>query len=449
MRDIALSAVFAVLLVAAFRYPVMGAYVWAWVSLMNPHKLTYGFAFDWPFAQTTAIVTLAVLVLTRKRQGVPINGVTTVWLALIAWMTLTSFFALAPQADVINRWVFVMKIQLMLLVTIMLVTEAAQIRVLVWVVTLSVAFYGIKGGIWTLLTGGGGRVWGPPGGMLEGNNELAVGLVILMPMLYFMRQTQARAWLRHALLASMVVCTFSTLGTQSRGALLALVSMALFLGLKGKHPVRTTIGIVALVAVAIAFMPETWSSRMETIQTYQMDGSAMSRLWTWNTLWNVAVDRPLVGAGFQADNIAVFNRYAPLHGEFAVFAGRVYVAHSIYFQMLGEHGFVGLALFLTLGLLVWRMASRVATQAKDHPEHGSWMPMLMRMCQVGLVGYAVGGAFLSLAYLDLPYYTAVFVVLCDNLLRREARQAATASGVVGASVGEVRTGYVGRQGVSH
>ena len=33
------------------------------------------------------------------------------------------------------------------------------------------------------------------------------------------------------------------------------------------------------------------------------------------------------------------------------------------------------------------------------------------MCQVGLIGYATGGAFLSLVYFDLPYYLVLIVVL--------------------------------------
>jgi hypothetical protein len=33
------------------------------------------------------------------------------------------------------------------------------------------------------------------------------------------------------------------------------------------------------------------------------------------------------------------------------------------------------------------------------------------MCQVSLLGYAVGGAFLSLSYFDLPYDVMVLVVL--------------------------------------
>lgn len=422
LRDLALTAVFAALLLMVFKHPVVGAYLWAWLGLMSPHKLTYGFAFTFPFAQVTALVTLLAVLFTKQKQKLPINGIVVTLLLMVGWMTLTSFFAIAPRDDVIDRWVFVMKIQLMLLVTWMLVCDARQLRILVWVVTLSVAFYGIKGGVFTVMTGGGSRVWGPPGGLLQGNNELAVGLTMLMPMLYFLRQTSQSTWLRHALLFSMVSCLFSILGTQSRGALLALGAMAFFLGLKGKYPVRTSLTLLVLMVAVIGFMPETWSGRMSTIKTYQDDTSAMSRIWTWITLYNAAVDRPLVGAGFVADNAVVFARYAPIHEPYRIFAGSVYVAHSIYFQMLGEHGFVGLGLFLFLGLTTWITAGRLARRTRDDPEFGPWMPLLMRMVQVSMIAYAVGGAFLSLAYLDLPYYIMGFVVLCDALTRSRARQ---------------------------
>lgn len=420
MRDIALSLVVAALLLITFRHPVVGAYLWAWLSLMNPHKLTYGFAHDFQFAAVAAVTTLTVLLLTRKRQAIPLNGITVLLVLMFVWMSITSLFAMAPQQTVIDRWIFVLKIQAMLFVTWMLVIDAKQLRILVWIVTFSVAVFGIKGGIWTVATGGGSRVWGPPGGMLEGNNELAVGLVILMPMLYFLRVTEKRVWLRQVLLFCMGCCAFSILGSQSRGALVALLAMAFFLGLKGKYPVRTSLMLGIFVAMAIAFMPDTWVQRMDTIRTFQQDDSALSRIWTWTTLWNAAVDNPILGVGFAADNAAVFAKYASLEGPYAIFKGRVYVAHSIYFQMAGEHGFVGLAIFLGLGLVTWFSAGRIAKQTKEDKELGPWMPTLMYMSQVSLIGYAAGGAFLSLAYLDLPYYIVGFVVTSGLIAKRRA-----------------------------
>jgi probable O-glycosylation ligase (exosortase A-associated) len=420
MRDIAVSAFFALMILQVFKRPEMGAYVWAWVSLMNPHKLAYGFANSMPFALITASVTAVAFLFTRERKAFPFNFVTLCWLSLLVWMSLTSFMSINDPAYVLDRWWFVMKIHLMMIVTIKLLRGRKQIDILVWVVVFSITFYGAKGGLWTLATGGGGRVWGPPGGMLAGNNELAVGLVTLMPFMYYLYQTSKYRWVRRALVISALFVALGILGTQSRGALLGLLAMAFMMGLKGKNPVGTSIGILALVALMIAFMPETWTTRMDTIQSYQADTSAMSRIYTWQTLWNVAKDRPFLGAGFGTDNIVVFSQYAPTNPEYRLFFGKVWVAHSIYFQAMGEHGFVGLALYLLLGVGTYRMSINVRKRALKDPEYADWVPLLMRMVQVSLVGFAVGGAFLSLMHLDLTYYITAFVILADATMRESA-----------------------------
>jgi probable O-glycosylation ligase (exosortase A-associated) len=427
MRDIVLTLIVAALLPFILRYPVLGAYTWAWVSMMNPHKLTFGFAQHLPFAQIVAITTLVALFFTRKRYPLPGSGLVAVYVAFLLWMTVTSLFAVAPQAAVLDRWVFVMKIHLMLFVTLLLIRDRKHLELLIWVVTFSVAFYGIKGGVWTVIGGGGGRVWGPPGGMLEGNNELAVALVLLMPFLYYLREVLRSRWARLAMLFFLVATAFAVLGSQSRGALLALLGMAFLLGLKGQRPVRTSLLLIVGVAMAISFMPDAWTERMQTIGSYEADSSAMSRIWTWKTLWAAAIDRPLVGVGFASDNPAVFARYAPTGPEFQAFAGHVFVAHSIYFQVLGEHGFVGLALYLLIGIIAWRTAGRLARSAAGDAELAAWMPLLMRMVQVSLVGFGIGGAFLSLAYLDLPYYVLAYVLLCDAIVRQRIRASATRS----------------------
>ena len=427
MRDALLTLIMVGLLPLALRRPVIGAYAWAWVSLMNPHTLTFGFSRAVPWALLIALVTMLGLLFSRNKRPLPMNGGTVLLLMLMAWMTLTSFFALNEPTLVWDRWIFVMKTFIMLIITFMLVRGRIDIERLIWVIVISVGFYGVKGGIWTLATGGSGRVWGPPGGMLAGNNELAVALVLLLPFMYYLRETASRRWVKVTLLWSMVFMAFGILGSQSRGALLSLLAMAFVLGLKGKHPVRTSMALAVLALLAIAFMPDSWTQRMDTIETYQGDSSAMSRIWTWHTMWNAAVDRPLVGAGLQADNLRVFSMYAPTVG-YEMFRGRVFVAHSIYFQALGEHGFPGLALYLGIGLWVWFGAGRLARATRADPEFSAWVPLLMWMCQVSLIGFAVGGAFLSLMLLDLPYYILGIVVLTHATVheRTKARLALAA-----------------------
>ncbi len=111
----------------------------------------------------------------------------------------------------------------------------------------------------------------------------------------------------------------------------------------------------------------------------------------------------------------MFKRYAPDPWD-------VHDSHSVYFQMLGHHGFVGLALFLLLGLMTWRTASWVIKHGRRSPEH-RWAADLAAMVQVSLVGYATAGAFLGVAYFDL-YYALITVVVLTKIVLMSERSAA-------------------------
>lgn len=425
MRDIFLTVIVGGLIPAILFRPYLGAYAWAWLSLMNPHRGAWGFAATMPFAQMVAVTTLVAALFTRKRHPFPISPITSIYLTFIGWMSLTSLFAMNSPEIVFARWIFVVKVHTMMFVTLLLLRGRQQIEMLIWTVTVSIGFYGVKGGIFTVATGGSQRVWGPPESMVEGNNELAIALITLIPfMIYLLRTARTRA-IRWLMLFSTLATGAAILGSYSRGALVALAAMVLVIGLKGRRPVLSTAVLTCLLVGAIAFMPDKWTSRMETIGTYEQDSSAMSRLYTWKTLWAVALDRPITGVGFATDSEEVFNRYAP-PGENPI-PGSTPVAHSIYFQALGEHGFPGLALYLLLGVLTWRTAGRLARDTKDDAEFGPWIPMLMKSVQISLVGFAAGGAFLTLVHFDMPYYFVVIVILADATVREKRRAKASAN----------------------
>src|SRR2546428_6902930 len=100
---------------------------------------------------------------------------------------------------------------------------------------------------------------------------------------------------------------------------------------------------------------------------------------------------------------------------YAPYPGDLHDSHSIYFEVLGEHVFVGLGLFLMLGLMTWRTASWVIRRARRDREK-RWVADLAAMVQVSLVGYATAGAFLGLAYFDYYYTLVALVVLCKVVL---------------------------------
>lgn len=406
MRDIALMLVFAGLLPFALRYTWVGVLLWTWFSIMNPHKLAWGFAYDFPFAFVAALATLLSMLWNQGRIRIPRDATTAAIVAFSLWMCVTTYFAIYPTESLRDLDTAI-KIQLMTLVAILALRERRHIEWFIWVNVISIGFYGVKGGLFTLLTGGGGRVWGPRDSFIYGNNELGLALTMTIPLMNYLRLVSPHKLVRLGLVVMMLLSTAAVLGTQSRGALLALVAMAAVLWWRSRRKL-VGMALLSLIGVAlVTFMPATWEERMRSIGTYQEDGSALSRFNSWITAVNIANDR-VTGGGFFVETPQVFLRYSPNPDW-------VFTAHSIYFQPLGEHGWIGLLLFLSIGATAtwttWRLR-RAALQQ----QHGLWLHELAGMIQVSMAGYAVGGAFLSLTYFDLPYNVAVIVVACKYWL---------------------------------
>ena len=412
MRDIAIAAVIFGSLPVVLVRPWIGVLVFAWISLMTPHRFGFGFAYDFPFAAIVAVVTLVGLVVTKDEVRFEPNAVVWLLILLPAWTCVTYLFALEPVAAT-PRFKEVLKVFLFVIISSMVLRQRKHIDWMLWVIVVSVGYFGAKGGVFTVLTGGGARVYGPPGdSFLSDNNAISVALIMVIPLMQYLRGESKSRWIRHGLLAAMVLSGIAVLGTYSRGGLLAVCAMLLFLWFKSRRKTLFTLLLIPLVPLAIAVMPERWFDRMDTISTYEQDTSAMGRINAWRTAINIANDRPLVGGGFELYTPETFAKYAPDPDD-------LHSAHSVYFQMLGEHGYVGLFLFLCLGLAAWRTARRTIAIAGTRPEY-AWAGHLARAFQVSLVGYAVGGTFVNIGYWDLIYYEIVLVVVAWRIVSAPA-----------------------------
>lgn len=409
MRDILVVSLVVVGILMALRRPWLGVMLWTWLSVMNPHRYTWGFAFDAPLAAIAAAVTLLGVVTTTEERRWPFSGAPAVLLlSLAVWITISYLFGHDVRGD-FPLWEQVMKIYLMTFVALVLLYNRYHILAFVAVTAGSLAVLGAKGGIFTLLTGGDNRVWGPEGSFIQDNNEFALALVMTIPLLHFLQLQTWRRWARHLMTVLMLLCAVAAIGTHSRGGLLAIAAMAAVLWWRSPNKVFSG-ALIALVGLAfLPMMPEEWWDRIRGIQDYETDMSAQGRLYSWQVAWSVASNH-FFGGGMTYQTPLFFTLYG--RGPDTVIA-----AHSIYFQILGNHGFVGLFLFVALWIATFRWAGWLRRHAAPIPE-AKWAAHLGSMVQVSLVGYAVGGAFLSLSYFDLPYNIMVMVVLARKWVER-------------------------------
>ena len=407
IRDIFVTILVFGSLPSCFMRPWIGVLVWAWLGYMNPHRLGWGFAYDMPFAQLVAVVMLAGLLVTKERSPLPNVRETGLLIALWIVFFFSTLLAVYPAEawTMLNK---VSKILFMTFVTIILFQDRMKLQALVWVMTLSLGFFGLKGGVWGVLTGGGGHVLGPPGSFIAGNTEIGLALNMILPMIIFLRRDVTQTWLRHFLLAMFGFTVISILLTHSRGALLGLLAVLACLFLKSRAKFIFTLIVCVSIPVALATLPDNWFGKMETISTYEEDTSAMGRIEAWQMASQLAVDRPLFGAGFRCFTPEMYEYYFP--GAFR----KGVDAHSIFFQVLAEHGFGGITIYIGLILSSLLSLRQMAKKSKDDPDL-SWIYNYSQMLEVSLVGYIVCGAFLSRSYFDL-FYHIIAIVICMKMI---------------------------------
>lgn len=408
MRDALLFLAFACIIPFIFKRPVVGAMAYAVVSLMNPHRMTYGPAYSFQFAMLICVITLVSVMLSREQKKIPPSPPVVMLGLFCLWIAITFLFAQDPERalEVGDR---VYKIMLMVFITILTVRTKRDVQALALVVAVSLGFWGFKGGVHTILTAGRSSVLGPADSFISDNNTVALALLVTVPLLVY-QVSQARSKMGKWIAIGVTLLTvIGTIGSYSRGALVGCAAMTVFLWLKSTSKLKTGIAIAVIAPVILLSMPEEWTGRMHSIDNYQEDQSAQGRLNAWGFAINVANQFPL-GGGPGIFSPESFLKYAP-HPE------TYHVAHSIYFQMLGEHGWFGLALFLMMHFCTWRTGTRVIRHCENKPEL-AWAGMLARMCQVSQIGYLTAGAFLTLAYYDLAYYVMAIVVTLDKVLIR-------------------------------
>jgi probable O-glycosylation ligase (exosortase A-associated) len=442
MRDILLTAIIVSLLPICFVRPWVGILVWSWLGYMNPHRFTWSFANSRiPWAEMVAIATICGFVLTRDRKRFIWSRETVLMLLLWGWFTITTMASWYPR-DAWPRWEMVSKILLMNFMTIPLIQSRDRLRWLLLVIAGSLGFYGFKGGMFVIATGGQHMVMGAPGrSFVSGNTTIALALNMCLPLFWYLRKGESRPWLRSLLLATFCLSVLAVLFTYSRGGLLGLGCVLAILGARSKrrYLALPLVGLTALVVFTVA--PQRWVERMQTIETYDQDQSAMGRLMAWRVGYEIANDRPIFGGGFEVFNQrATYLKYAPQFDHFID-------AHSIYFNLLGEHGYVGLGLFVLL--ILCSLASLLSTyRAGLQREELAWASDFAHMLGAGIVAYLVTGAFLSVAYFDLGWHFLAFVVILKALTAQELETLGLATATAQVSAYPARQPVLRRLGPS-
>jgi putative inorganic carbon (HCO3(-)) transporter len=396
-----------------FPFPFVGVLLWAWFTLQNPHQEAFGIVTSLPLNFIIASVTILAILIGKERQLLPIKPLTILLLVFLAWITFNSFFAFDPGWSW-PYWSRTWKIFAFGLVVAATANSRVRLYSLVWISVISLFYYGVKGGLFTIATGGSYHVYGPPGTIIGDNNQLAVALLMTLPLANYLRNQVQSKYVATALLVSSILTVIAVIGTYSRGALIGLGVLGVLMLLRTRNRFLYLAVVAILGVFAFSFMPSGYFNRMHSIGNAEDDSSFTGRLMAWRVAYMYASDHFPFGAGFYGPQLGtLFHAYFP--NEY------LHAAHSIYFQVLGEHGFIGLSIYLILIAVSFATCTQSIRRSRNIPSL-QWARDLAVALQASLLVFCVSGAALSMAYYDLFIIEVAMLIPLRELIGSKAKR---------------------------
>lgn len=432
MRDLLLVGFLFVAIYFSFRRPFIGVAAWTWIALIAPANWAFGFSQSFRLNLTIVVVTVLSYLFVTRNKTFRINKLG-FWLLLFGgWTLITTIANLNSSPErVWDYWNQFIKVLLLFFFITLTVTRRLHIDVVVWSIVLAISSYAGMEAVKFIISGGGHRIVGRAG-IIADRNDLAVAINMCIPLLIYLAQTTRHKLLRLGLWGLLALNIISVVGTYSRGGFIGLTVLAVAFWFKSRYKAPLAVLALLLVPVLYQAAPEEWKERQSTVSSAaEEDSSFIGRLWAWKISTLIALDNPLTGGGFGAVlDPPIWNTYAPFTPDFSPlktipipeYSGTK-AAHNIYFQVLGDHGFIGLGIFL-LCLLLALLDNMKNTRLGAR--HGVlWYQQLASAFTLSLLGYGITGANVSLAYFDLLY--AVLGLIAVMTLQRHTLVADTAT----------------------
>jgi putative inorganic carbon (hco3(-)) transporter len=400
--------------------PFVGVLIYDWIDYLPPGDIYSASLLSNYLSLTIGALTFFVWLL-REEKTVPRPlSVMLLMAGLLIWMNITWLFALAPEAGQF-KWDRTIKVIGFAILTAQMLSTRVRIEAFVWAFVLAAAYFSVPSAIKVIVSGNSGGIH--DGDVVAGGYAsffgdrvtLSVVLAMTLPFALYLARWPTLCpprWLKFAkpvMLGVAATCLLASIGTFARTALITMGVTLFMLGIRSQRKIIGPLAVVATGLVLYMVAPEDWFGRMDTLRDYHQDASAMGRIDAWKWAWSFGLHHPILGGGF---------------GVFVLDAGSItgksgwLEAHNIFFEILAEHGFVGLGLFCGLIIAIYRSCATVQKRVRGHEEL-TWMADLARATQVAVVAFAIGGSFVSIASNPFLYMLAGITVGIRSLVERE------------------------------
>ena len=428
MRDLAMVVLLPFLIYFSFKRAYIAAGLWLWTSAFKINQLIYGFASAITYNKFFALITIVSFISDKNKPKFKMDGLSGLVILFFIWTTLSTIFSNVHPATVWATWEMLMKIILFYFFSIAILHTKKHIEFFIWILIFSIGILSAKEGVKFIVSGGSHRFTGIYG--ISGDNNIfgVMILIVLALGLYLLTQITNKK-LKNAVSVGLMFMVLGLIATYSRAGFIGLAILTLMAFKDSKKKIIWILLIGCILFSAKSFMPEQWFNRMNTVEHAEDDGSFMHRVMVWKMCTVIAMKNPLLGEGFRAnENLSIWQKYHEYYSflDFietpeADYNESVRAAHSMYFQVLAEHGFVGLFLFLLILISAYLKLGIIKSRAK-HNNMDDWVIQLVKKIRLAILMYCITGGTVAVAYLDLFYSVLVIIYTLDHHIVAEKKQ---------------------------
>ena len=432
MRDLALVGFLAALLLLAVKRPFLFALAYIYVDTVSPQRLSYFLLNTFPISMVVAALAIGGWAFFDSKKDFSVAPRQGLMLLLLAYVTWTTIDADLP-VEAWTKFEWVWKAMAFAIFLPLTLRTRLRVEAALLFLVLSAAAIIIVGGLKTVMSGGGYGVLNlmvdNNSGLYESSTISTIAIALIPIILWFTKfgTIFTPDWRVKAFCYALIfACLLMPIGTEARTGLVCIAVLGMLALRDAKRRLLYMGGAALLGLAAIPFLPASFTNRMETIQGFQGDQSASTRLAVWGWTWDYVQTQPF-GGGFEAyrqNRIQVSTVNQQAMGEVNLVStrmeadeGRAY--HSAYFEMLGEQGFPGLLLFLLIhGIGVVRM-EMIRRRYRRAEGDEAWIAPLATALQNFQLIYLVGALFVGIAYQPFVYLMLGAQIGFDSWVSRQ------------------------------
>ena len=433
MLDLFLAGFIALILFMGLRRPFIWVLAYLYVDILAPQKISFALLTHVQLSLVVFLLAVVGWLFFDSKQGTRLSFRQFLMLLLLAYCFVTTQSAAFP-AEAANKWSWVWKSLVFAIFLPFTLRTRLRIEAAALVMVLSAGALILDGAVKTLAGGGGYGALkffiNDNTGLYEGSTLACISIAIIPLALWLGKEGTifpASPRTRFASYALAFAALLIPVGTEARTGMLcaALLAVLMMRSVRYRWLYAALLGLAALLVQPL--LPSSFSSRMGTIENNQSDQSASTRIAVWKWTIGYAADNPFGGGfdSYRGNRVQVTTTDTPAGSTVTssnklVDQGRAF--HSAYFEMLGEQGWPGLALWLTLqisGLVqlesIRRRLSK-STDPRDLRDAGLAMAL-----QQGHIVYLLGANFVGIAYQPFVYMLiALQIALVQQVRARSA-----------------------------